>query len=82
MLLQFFSVWKVTGGKYGLTCPAPENATLSEEFQLCKNLSIPDCSDRTIYCTNPPTSLTSGTVTIKTNPSTNYKKSPGDIGNT
>ena len=77
-ILSFISsVWNVTGGKYGLTCSAPQNSTIVDDYQLCKNVSIPDCSDRTVYCIPPPASLTKGTISVKTNPSLVYKKAPG-----
>jgi len=68
-------IWNVTGGRSGLTCPSVSN--VSGDYLLCKDLSIPDCSDRTVYCTYPPATLTQGSVTIKNNPSSVYKKAPG-----
>jgi hypothetical protein len=41
------------------------------------NMVIPDCVDRTVYCTHPPTTLPEGSITINTNPSLAYKKEPG-----
>jgi len=43
----------------------------------CKNLVIPDCVDRTIYCTTPPDQLSQGAVTVNFNPSPYYRKTNG-----
>ena len=40
----------------------------------CKNVTIPMCVDRTIYCTYPPEK----NLDVKTNPSPVYKNAAGD----
>jgi hypothetical protein len=77
-ITNYFSVWIVSGGMYGLTCPEPVNYIQNGNGTiLCKNLSIPDCVDRTVYCTNPPDSVPAESVTIINNPSSTYKRAPG-----
>ena len=73
----FYSIWTVVGGKYGLTCNKTGNASDSDTTLYCKKLVIPNCVDRTVYCTYPPDPYPQGSVTVKFNPSTVYKKSPG-----
>ena len=49
-------LWEVIGGVQNLTCVDDRgNETLIEETGImhCKNISIPDCVDRTVYCTQP-----------------------------
>ena len=41
---------------------------------LCSKISVPDCVDRTVYCVNPPSSITGGDIIIDENPSPYYKK--------
>jgi hypothetical protein len=66
------SNWNVTGGgEYGFICNATSESTGNDV--ICKNLNIPMCVDRTVYCTYPPES----NVVIKTNPSPAYKNSAG-----
>ena len=65
------------GSQYGLTCPDPNpilNGTL-----LCKNLTIPACSDRTVYCTYPPDQYPGGEITVSKNPSPVYKAASGKL---
>ena len=67
----------MTGDKYGLTCPGSvptENGTVT-----CRNLTVPDCVDRTVYCSLPPDSTADTSVTVVNNPSSRYKKSPGEL---
>ena len=45
----------------------------------CKNLVIPDCVDRTIYCTIPPNQLSEGSVSVNFNPSIYYRKTNGEF---
>ena len=82
-LMKFFlwhrysRLWEVTGDKYGLTCPGSvpnENGTVT-----CRNLTVPDCVDRTVYCSLPPDSTADTSVTVVNNPSSHYKKSPGEL---
>ena len=46
--------WEVSGGANGLTC-ANQNPDPNSEFLWCADdLSIPDCEDRTVYCSEVP----------------------------
>ena len=45
----------------------------------CKNLVIPDCVDRTIYCSIPPNQLSEGSVSVNFNPSIYYRKTNGEF---
>ncbi len=61
-----FRIWNVSGGLYGLTCnqglnPLPQQG----DPILCKNVSIPSCVDRHVYCSYPPMKNT----TINSSPS-------------
>ena len=75
-------LWDVYGGEDGLTCDdlnlADTNSTDSiltySGFMLCSKISVPDCVDRTVYCVNPPASITGGDIIIDENPSPYYKK--------
>lgn len=70
--------WEVAGSQYGLTCPEPAAVNSSNEGVLvCKTLVIPDCADRTIYCTNPPDQYDQGVITVTKNPSLYYKSPAG-----
>ncbi len=79
VLPNFFnSVWEVIGGKYGLTCNRTGNSSSDlDQLLFCKNLKIPNCVDRNVYCTYPPDPYPEGSVTVKENPSLVYKKMPG-----
>lgn len=72
-------IWEVEGGLFNQTCnaqssvmiPTDDNSTV--KF-TCPTLSIPDCEDRTLYCTFPPEVIFGGSVSITSNPSPNYRK--------
>jgi len=75
-------IWEVTGGRYGLTCNRTDSSASDEdETLLCKNLSIPDCADRTIYCTHPPSNFQQGKLTISANPSPYYNRTNCECSN-
>ena len=71
------SVWKVEGGIEGVTC---DNFKDMEKLS-CRNLYIPDCVDRTVYCTHPPDAIEGGLVNLIENPSPVYKKDGGTTTN-
>jgi len=79
MAFIIYRMWSVVGGQYGLTCNKTGNASDSDTTLYCKKLVIPNCVDRTVYCTYPPDPYPQGIVTVKSNPSTVYKKAPGKI---
>ena len=81
MLLFLLSLWTVTGGIYGLTCPKTSNASAPafNETYTCSNLTIPNCVDRTVYCSNPPDQYPQGSINVNQNPSLAYKKLPGEL---
>jgi len=76
-----FRFWTVSGGLSDLTCPKT-NSSENSTMMICQNMTIPDCVDRAVYCSNPPTSLSGGTVTVNKNPSFAYKVLPGIINAT
>ena len=68
-------LWEVTGDQHGLTCPGsvPDaNGTM-----ICKTLTIPDCMDRTVYCSLPPETTSETSIFLNNNPSPVYKKAAG-----
>ena len=65
-------LWNVTGGVDGLVC---KSVNSSSEDMLCKELSIPACADRTVYCTFPPEVNPPAVLTILQNPSPFYRRS-------
>ncbi len=78
----------MTGGQYGLTCPpdlasipnangSNANGSNANGSILCKDLTIPDCVDRTVYCTDPPGSTPEESLIVNTNPSAYYQRTPG-----
>ena len=80
-------MWEVEGGVDGLTCS--DHTANDTVFDValndtrprltCQNLAIPDCIDRTVYCTFPPATITYGTKTTPTNPSSSYLAPNGKI---
>ena len=71
------SQWEVTGGLINQTCSDPilRNSSSNETtFFECKELTIPHCEDRALYCTFPPTEILGGDVTFKASPSPSYQK--------
>jgi len=69
--------WSVIGGDPGLSCNETNQTENGTEF-YCKNLIIPDCVDRTVYCSDPPSDpYVGGSVTVVDNPSPYYKKAGG-----
>ena len=69
--------WEVKGGIQGLTCEDSMEVNSDDNSSTifnCQSLTIPDCEDRTIYCTFPPEKIYGGDVTIDNNPSQFYKK--------
>ena len=64
--------WEVYGGLEGLTCPESNNST--SDILRCSIVNIPDCEDRTIYCSFPPDEIPGGVVNIVKNTSPFYKK--------
>ena len=44
--------------------------------QTCKTLVIPDCEDRTIYCTFPPKSILNGVKRTVANPNPDGYENP------
>ena len=66
-------IWEVQGGYPGQTCSESEGF-LSDQFS-CRDLYIPDCEDRTVYCTFPPESIHGGDLSILNNPSPYFQKS-------
>ena len=83
-----FSVWEVEGGVDGLTCndhTANDTITLNATLNItrprltCESLTIPDCVDRTVYCTFPPKSIDDGTITTPINPNPAYGDDTGEI---
>ena len=66
----------VNGGVDGYVCS--DHNTTDEVFDLalndtrarqtCVTLTIPDCEDRTIYCTFPPTAIDHGSKQTIANP--------------
>ena len=65
-------IWNVTGGVDGLTCNAADQTDSGS--MACKTLNIPDCVDRTVYCTFPPKVSHPTTIDILENPSPYYNK--------
>ena len=90
-----YSVWEVDGGVDGVTCADhTANDTVfdvalnnNRSRLTCQNLHVPDCADRTVYCTFPPQSIAYGSnsgehrngIAIMENPSPNYAKKGGKI---
>ena len=64
-----YGVWNVENGVNGETCVDYKSG---DNELWCKTVRIPDCADRTIYCTDPP-SLSVATTNIITRPGTTYK---------
>ena len=58
------------GGADRLTCSS-ENVT--GDYMLCKDLNIPKCVDRTVYCSFPPDVANPTSLTILENPSPYYR---------
>ena len=70
--------WEVTGGLEGLTCDNPISVNSTDNTTttfICQTVTIPDCEDRTVYCTFPPETIFEGEITIDSNPSEYFKKS-------
>ena len=67
-------LWDVYGGQDGLTCDNLNSNSTDLAYMLCSKISVPDCVDRTVYCVNPPSSITGGDIIIDENPSPYYKK--------
>ena len=67
-------LWDVYGGEDGLTCDDLNSNSTDYVYMLCSKISVPDCVDRTVYCVNPPASITGGDINIDENPSPYYKK--------
>ena len=59
--------WEVNGGLEGLTCE--DSISTNSSLFLYQTLNIPDCEDRTVYCSFPPQSINSGDITLISNPS-------------
>ena len=58
------SLWDVYGGLDGLTC----NDDSKQGGQGCKEVYIPACVERTVYCVFPPSTIEGGQVTVEHNP--------------
>ena len=52
-VIKLSRVWTVEGGQYGLTCNQTDYTTDGPEL-YCKSVTIPNCVDRTVYCSYPP----------------------------
>ena len=69
--------WEVKGGIADLTCSDPievDSTDNSTTLFRCQSPTIPDCEDRTVYCTFPPENILGGSITTNPNPSQFYKK--------
>ena len=69
--------WEVTGGLDGLTCEDQIEVNSTDNSTTvfrCDTVTIPDCEDRTVYCTFPPENIYGGDITTANNPSPFYKK--------
>ena len=55
------------------------SASETADSLLCKKVEIPDCADRTVYCTNPPSTYSGGKIDINLNPSSYYAKGNGNV---
>ena len=61
----------------GLTCDNPidvNSTNTNSSIFRCESLTLPDCEDRTVYCTFPPERINGGDVTLDNNPSEFYQK--------
>ena len=74
----------MNGGIDGLVC-SDHNATDTvfdallndtRPRQTCESLTIPDCHDRTIYCTFPPKSIDHGSKKTAVNPNEDGYENP------
>ncbi len=67
------SLWEVRGDDRldGLVC---DDMNPNDTLVTCKDLYIPDCADRAVYCMAPPTEIDGGEVTILNNPSPVFAK--------
>ena len=63
-------MWLVTGGKNGLTCTGKVHKNGKIE---CEKIHVPDCVDKTIYCTNPPESIPGATISVSNEGKTGFK---------
>ena len=91
-------IWSVVGGELGLTCNGSAdyvgsgfessingsfaNGANGSDLLYCKDLIIPDCVDRTVYCSDPPqdsADFSGGKqiMTLLSNPSPYYMKTKG-----
>ena len=62
-----------------MTCNGT-NQTQNGTGLQCKNLIIPDCVDRTVYCSDTPSSThVDGSLTVMANPSPFYLNPKGKI---
>ena len=53
-----------------------EILNITRDRQTCKTLVIPDCEDRTIYCTFPPKSILNGVKRTVANPNPDGYENP------
>ena len=65
------SLWEVVGGVESLTCDSTN--TTGNNSMTCRDLSIPPCADRTVYCTFPPKAVSPTSTEILENPSPYYE---------
>ncbi len=71
------SLWEVQGDE-GLDEFVCNDMNPNDTLLTCKNIYIPDCADRAVYCMAPPTEIDGGFVTILENPSPSFAKT-GDL---
>ena len=72
----YFRLWNVVGGADSLTCN-DLNKTDSSSL-TCNAFNVPDCVDRTVYCTFPPKVTSPTVITLLENHSPYYGKSGGE----